>query len=140
MQGPKKLKFKKEQKVKVNKKDCSFNSYVLSNGIYGLKAMESGRVSLKELEAAQKLIQKRIKKVGKVILMVYPSRPVTSKPGEVRMGKGKGSVSGWVCPITKGMIIFELISFNLRYKKIKLILDEAGNRLSIRTTSISEKR
>jgi large subunit ribosomal protein L16 len=80
-----------------------------SIGNYALKSLEFGRITSHEIEASKKFIKKIVKKKGKLYVRVYPYLPLTKKPGETRMGKGKGSrVSSWVSPIYAGKILFEL--------------------------------
>lgn len=106
---PKKTKFKKIKKGKLiqfkYKSDLNF-------GTFGLKAIESGMISAKQLEAARQAISRKIKKKGKIWTKIFPNLPITKKPTEVRMGKGKGNVSHWVSRIRGGSIIFEICGVN----------------------------
>ena len=106
---PKKSKFKKHQKGK------AFNSVttpiLLNNlqiGSIGLRAIEFGRLTSKQVEAIFKIINKTIKKTGRLVLKVFPQTPISKKPIEIRMGKGKGSVDHWVSKVKSGSIICEL--------------------------------
>lgn len=103
---PKKTKYKKNRKGKIPK--LNFNSNNLTFGNLGLKAIESGSISSRQLEAARQAINRKIKRKGKIWIRVFPSIPVTSKPVAVRMGKGKGSVSHWVAKVGSGTILFEI--------------------------------
>ena len=103
---PKKTKYKKSRKGKVS--NLNFKSNNLTFGTLGLKAIESGLISSRQLEAARQSINRKIKRKGKIWIRVFPSIPVTSKPVAVRMGKGKGSVSHWVARVGSGTEIFEL--------------------------------
>ena len=103
---PKKSKFKKIRKGKLSK--FTFRSYKLKFGIIGLKAAESGTISARQIEAARQSIIRKIDKKGKLWIRIFPSLPVTTKPAEVRMGKGKGSIDFWACKVSGGKIIFEL--------------------------------
>lgn len=103
-----KPKFKRFHKFIVNKAP-SFCFKTTSNGNFALRSVENGRISASEIEACKKYIKKTIKKKGKLLSRVYTYLPLTKKPGETRMGKGKSSrVSSWVCPVAVGNIIFEI--------------------------------
>lgn len=103
---PKKTKYKKTKKGKLPK--LNFKSNKLKFGVVGLKAMESGSISSRQLEAARQAITRKMKRKGKLWLRIYPSISVTSKPAAVRMGKGKGSVSHWVSKVGAGSVLLEL--------------------------------
>lgn len=121
MMLPRKTKFNKAFRGKI--KGCDYQVSKLAFGSVGVKALQSGRISAKQLEAVRKLILKKLKSKTKVWIRIFPYLPVTAKPTEVRMGKGKGSVSYWCCPIHAGRILFELsdISLSSRYEILKLI-------------------
>jgi len=110
---PKKTKFKKYRKGVLPK--LEYRSNKLKFGIFGLKSIESGCISAKQIESARQAITRKIKREGRVWIRIFPNLPITSKPIEVRMGKGKGSVSHWVKKIGGGTILFEIdgISENL---------------------------
>jgi large subunit ribosomal protein L16 len=80
----------------------------LSFGAFGLKALEPARVTAAQIESARRAITRRMKRVGKVWIRVYPHLPVTQKPAEVRMGSGKGNVEYWACRVYPGTILFEM--------------------------------
>ena len=122
---PLKFKHKKQQKGKSFSKVYSHDS--LSPNLIGLKAVECGRVSSKQLKTLKQTINKIIKKTGQLIIKVFPQTPISKKPLEIRMGKGKGAVDHWVCKIKTGMILCFIISNNkmfskkaLKYAQIKL--------------------
>lgn len=102
---PKKTKYKKIQKGKLSK--LNFRSNKLEFGSIGLKATKSGTVSSRQIEAARQAIVRKLNRKGKLWIRVYPVVPITAKPTEVRMGKGKGNVSHWGVKISAGTIIFE---------------------------------
>ena len=77
-------------------------------GSYGLKATTTGRVTARQIEAARRAITRHVRRVGKVWIRIFPDVPVTSKPAEVRMGKGKGSPEYWMCRVKPGRIMFEM--------------------------------
>ena len=77
-------------------------------GAFGLKAMEPERITARQIEAARRAITRHLKRAGRVWIRVFPDKPISSKPAEVRMGKGKGSVEFWVAPVRPGRILFEI--------------------------------
>src|SRR5689334_1851418 len=103
---PNKTKFKKVFKGKI----CGIEQKAvhLKFGTVGLKSLEIGRLSAKQIEATRRVIARKLKRMGKVFIRIYPSIPVTSKPIEVRMGKGKGSVDYWICRVKPGQILYEI--------------------------------
>lgn len=103
---PKKIKYKKIRKGFIKKFEYKSND--LKFGTIGLKAAKSGLISSKQIEAARQAISRRIKKNGKVWIRIYPHTPITKKPTEVRMGKGKGPVSHWVAKVAAGRVLFEV--------------------------------
>lgn len=103
---PKKTKYKKAQKGRIT--GFASNGSTIAFGSYGLKAIEPCRLTARQIEAARKAIIRKIKKIGKLWIRVFPDIPVTSKPAEVRMGKGKGAVSYWMVRIKPGKILFEI--------------------------------
>jgi len=111
---PLKLRFKKFQKSSTFNKDISLG-FIISSKISTvfLKSISSGRLTLNHLEAARKVIRRKMKKQGLLCAYVYPYVCITKKPLAVRMGKGKGAVSDWVFPIRPGRVIFEVSSCSL---------------------------
>jgi large subunit ribosomal protein L16 len=103
--GPKEIKYKKTKKGRLKKYE--FKSNDLKFGNIGLKTIESGLISARQLEAARQAIVRKMKRKGKIWIKVFPDLPVTSKPTGVRMGKGKGSVSHWVVRVKGGTVLFE---------------------------------
>jgi large subunit ribosomal protein L16 len=106
---PKKVKYKKQQKGNsFNKlvKTTSLNS--LNFGSFGLKSVTHGKLNSKQIESLYNCLNKTLKKQGKIILRIFPHTPVSNKPIEVRMGKGKGNVSYWISKIKAGTILLEL--------------------------------
>lgn len=106
MLSPAKMKFRKHFKGRIN--GIASRGHRLSFGAYGLKAMEPARITAAQIESARRAITRRMKRVGKIWIRVFPSLPVTSKPAEVRMGSGKGSVDYWACRVYPGTILFEM--------------------------------
>ena len=103
---PKRSKYKKVKKGTLPK--LAFKSNKLTFGTIGLKAIESGTISAKQIEAARQSINRKIQRKGKLWIRIFPDLPITSKPTEVRMGKGKGAVSHWAVKVGGGNVIFEL--------------------------------
>lgn len=106
MLQPKRTKFRKAHKGRIHGK--AKGGYDLSFGAYGLKAMEPGRVTARQIEAARRAMTRHIKRSGKVWIRIFPDVPVSKKPTEVRMGKGKGAPEFWAARIKPGRVMFEL--------------------------------
>jgi len=106
MLSPKRTKFRKAHKGRIhgNAKGGS----TLNFGGYGLKALEPGRITARQIEAARRALTRHIKRQGKVWIRIFPDVPVSAKPAEVRMGKGKGSTDYWACRVKPGRIMFEM--------------------------------
>jgi len=118
---PNKSKFKKCQKGKAfNRVTAPLLLNNLQIGSIGLKAIEFGRLTSKQVEAIFKIINKTIKKTGRLVLKVFPQTPISKKPIEIRMGKGKGSVDHWIAKVKSGSIICEL-EVNSRLTAIKAL-------------------
>jgi large subunit ribosomal protein L16 len=103
---PKRSKFKKIRKGTLP--NLEYRSNKIKFGTIGLKAAESGTISARQIEAARQAITRKISRKGKLWIRIFPSLPVTTKPIEVRMGKGKGSVDFWAAKVAGGSVIFEL--------------------------------
>ena len=107
MLSPKKVKYRRRQKGRLKGKAISKGS-TLEFGDYGLQALECGYMTSKQIEAGRVAITRHVKRGGKIWIRVFPDKPITKKPAETRMGKGKGSTEGWVAVIKPGRIIYEL--------------------------------
>ncbi len=107
---PKKAKFRKWQTARKNpiKVTADTRGTKVSFGSHGLKALTAERIESKQIEAARKALTRALGKTGRVWIRVFPDRPFTSKPAEVKMGKGKGEVQGYCCAVRPGRIIFEV--------------------------------
>jgi large subunit ribosomal protein L16 len=103
---PKKVKFRKQQRGRRTGKAWRGSS--LAFGDYGLKAMEAAWISDRQIEAARVAMTRFIKRGGKVWIRVFPDKPITKKPAETRMGKGKGAPEGWVAVVKPGRVLFEM--------------------------------
>ncbi|HYB98122.1 MAG TPA: 50S ribosomal protein L16 [Candidatus Limnocylindrales bacterium] len=108
MLQPKKTKFRKMQKMKGRERGLAHTGNQLSFGDYGLMATDWGRLTARQIEAARIAITRHIKRGGRVWIRIFPDLPITKKPAEVRMGKGKGSPEAWVCPVQPGRMLFEM--------------------------------
>jgi large subunit ribosomal protein L16 len=106
MLQPKRTKFRKQHKGRL--RGNAKGGTELNFGAYGLKAQEPERVTARQIEAARRAITRHMKRAGRVWIRIFPDLPVTSKPTEVRMGKGKGSVDYWAARVKPGRIMFEI--------------------------------
>lgn len=106
MLSPKRTKFRKAHKGRIHGNAKGGTS--LNFGGFGLKALEPGRITARQIEAARRALTRHIKRQGKVWIRVFPDVPVSQKPAEVRMGKGKGTPEYWACRVKPGRIMFEM--------------------------------
>jgi large subunit ribosomal protein L16 len=118
MLQPKRTKYKKYKKGVLPRLEYRANK--LKFGVVGLKSLESGSISARQLEAARQAITRKLKRMGKVWIRVFPNYPVTSKPSEVRMGRGKGAVDHWIVKVGGGTILFEIDGVSQRFAKLSL--------------------
>lgn len=135
MFNPIKVKYKKEHKRSFKNKEYSINNSSLLFGNFGIVSKTKGVLFYKEIAAAQKVILKKIKGTGIVIVRVKPNRPQTKKKKGMRMGKGKGDVSTWLVKVKAGMVLFEIFGL-IDIKKIKKIFKNTNIRLSVSTKNI----
>ena len=108
MRQPKRTKYRKQQKGKTKLRGVAKGGTQMNFGQYGLKAETGARVSARQIEAARRSVTRRMRRIGKLWIRVFPDVPVTEKPAEVRMGKGKGTVEWWATRVHPGRVIFEL--------------------------------
>lgn len=106
MLSPKRLKFHKQHKGRIH--GMAKGGSELSFGSYGLKALSPERITARQIEAARRAITREMKRAGRVWIRIFPDVPVSDKPAEVRMGKGKGAVEFWVARVKPGRIMFEI--------------------------------
>jgi large subunit ribosomal protein L16 len=106
MLQPKKTKYRKQQRGRM--KGVATRGFAVTFGAYGLKAVEPGWITDRQIEAARIAITRYVKRGAKIWIRVFPDKPVTSKPAETRMGKGKGAVEFWVAVIKPGRILYEM--------------------------------
>ena len=132
MLSPKKVKFRKQQKGRM--KGVTYRGCHLDHGEFGLQAVECGTISSKQIEAARIAMTRRVKRGGKMWIKIFPDKPFTKKPAEVRMGKGKGSPEGWVAVVRPGRVLYEMEGVPRDLAKEALRL--AAHKLSVRTRFI----
>jgi large subunit ribosomal protein L16 len=129
MLSPKKVKFRKQQKGRM--KGISWRGCELNFGAFGLQATECGTLSSKQIEAARIAMTRHVKRGGKMWIRIFPDKPFTKKPAEVRMGKGKGAPEGWVAVIRPGKILYEMEGVPREMAKEAFRL--ASHKLSVKT-------
>jgi large subunit ribosomal protein L16 len=103
---PKKVKYRKQQRGRLRGK--AQRGSTLAFGDFGLKALSNGYITDRQIEAARIAMTRHIKRGGKVWIRLFPAKPITKKPAEVRMGSGKGALDHWACPVRPGRILFEM--------------------------------
>lgn len=132
MLQPKRTKYRKVQKGRV--KGLAYRGSVLVFGDFGLKALEPVWMSARQIEAARIAVTREMKRQGQVWIRIFPDKPITKKPAEVRMGKGKGSLEYWAGVVKPGKVIFEIegVSLELAQKAMRL----AAQKLPIKTKFI----
>lgn len=130
MLQPKRTKFRKQHKGKNN--GTAVRGSSVSFGEYGLKATTRGRLTARQIEAARRAITRHVKRGGKIWIRVFPDKPISKKPLEVRMGKGKGSVEYWVAQIKPGTMLYEIQGVPEELAREAFSL--AAAKLPIRTT------
>ena len=133
MLSPKKTKYRKQFKGRIH--GNAKGGFSLNFGAYGLKALEPERVTARQIEAARRAITRQMKRQGRVWIRVFPDLPVTDKPAEVRMGKGKGAVEYWAARVHPGRILFEIDGVADDVARLSLQLGAA--KLPIRTKIVT---
>ena len=135
MLSPRKVKHRKVFKGRL--RGTAQRGSSISFGDYALKAVTAGKMTAQQIEAARVTINRTLKRGGKVWIRVFPDKPVTKKPAETRMGKGKGSPEYWVAPIKPGKILYEVAGVDEELAQKALSL--AGNKLPFATKVISRR-
>ncbi|AGO28345.1 50S ribosomal subunit protein L16 [Candidatus Tremblaya phenacola PAVE] len=135
MLQPKKRKYRKEMKNR--NRGTATKGCHLSFGMFGLKATSRGRLTSKQIEAARRAMTHHIKRLGRVLIRIFPDKPVTKKPAEVRMGSGKGAVDHFVFEVKPGKILYEIdgVETALANEAMRL----ASNKLPLKTVLISKR-
>jgi len=131
MLQPKRVKYRKVQKGKGNMSGNSQRGHELSNGMFGIKSLEQTFLTSRQIEAARIAATRHMKREGQLWIKVFPDKPITKKPLEVRMGKGKGAPEYFVCVIKPGRIMFEVggVSMNIAKEALRL----AAQKLPVKT-------
>src|ERR1700744_1064453 len=132
MLQPKRTKFRKQHKGRV--KGLATRGSSIEFGSFGIKSLEPGRLTARQLEAARVALTRAMKREGQVWIRIFPDKPITKKPAEVRMGKGKGAPELWVAPVKPGRILFEAEGVSMETAKEALRL--AAQKLPIVTKFI----
>lgn len=129
MLQPKRTKFRKAQKGRNN--GMAYRGHTIAFGSFGLKAIEPGWITARQIEAARIAVTRAMKREGQVWIRIFPDKPITKKPAEVRMGKGKGAPEYWVAVVKPGTIMFEATGVDVELAKEALRL--AAQKLPIKT-------
>ncbi len=132
MLQPKKTKYRRQQKGKM--KGMAQRGHELAFGSFGIKGLENAWITGRQIEAARQAVTRHMKREGQIWIRIFPDKPITKKPAEVRMGKGKGAPEGFVSPITPGRIIIE--AEGVPYEVAKEALRLAAQKLPIKTKFI----
>ena len=135
MLAPKKVKFRKMQKG--NMKGKAYRGSAISFGEYGLKALEPGWITSRQIESARVAITRQAKKGCKVWIRIFPDKPITKKPAETRMGKGKGNPEYWVAVVKPGRILYEVSGITEEVAKQAFVL--ASHKLPIATKFVKRE-
>ena len=136
MLAPKRIKWRKQQKGRMRGKANRGNSVAF--GQYGLQTLERAWLTARQIEAARVAMTRHIKRGGKVFIRIFPDKPISKKPAETRMGKGKGNPEAWVAPVKPGRVMFELegVSEIVARRAMEL----AAAKLPVRTRFLSRER
>ena len=132
MLQPKRTKYRKPQKGR--NRGLAYAGGDVSFGQFGLKAVTRGQINAREIEAARRAFTRAINREGQVYIRVFPDKPITQKALGVRMGKGKGTVEYWVCPVQPGKVLFEL--GGVSEEKARRAFTLAAAKLSVQTTFV----
>ena len=132
MLQPKQTKFRKMHKGR--NRGLAQNGNTIAFGRFGLVASDRGRITARQIEAARRAMTRKVKRGAKIWIRVFPDKPITKKPLEVRQGKGKGNVEYWVCPIKPGKILYEMEGVDEELAKEAFALGAA--KISVRTTFV----
>ena len=129
MLSPKKVKYRKQQKGRM--RGMAYRGATLTFGEFGLQAMECAHMTAQQIEAARVAMTRHVKRGGKVWIRIFPDKPITKKPAETRMGKGKGPPEGWVAVVRPGRILYEMegVSSELAREALRL----ASHKIPFRT-------
>jgi large subunit ribosomal protein L16 len=135
MLSPKKMKYRKKQKGRM--RGLAYRGSSVSFGDYGLVALDCGWVTARQIEAARMAITRHVKRLGKLWIRIFPDKPISKKPLETRMGKGKGNPEEWVCVVKPGRVMYEIQGVNETIAREALRL--AGSKLPMKTRIIARE-
>lgn len=135
MLQPKRTKFRKQHKGR--NRGLAQRGNNVSFGEYGLKVIDRGRLTSRQIEAARRAMTRHVKRGGKIWIRVFPDKPITKKPLEVRQGKGKGNVEYWVALVQPGRVIYEMSGVN--EETARAAFERAAAKLPVRTTFVSRQ-
>ena len=135
MLQPKRTKFRKKQKGRV--KGIAQRGHTINFGSFGIKSLEAGWITARQIEAARIAVTRKMKREGQVWIRIFPDKPITKKPAEVRMGKGKGAPEYWVAVVKPGTIMFEVGGVTTELAKESLRL--AAQKLPIRIKFVTRR-
>ena len=130
---PKKIKYRKQQKGRMTGK--ALRGSTMSFGEFGLKAVQPGWITDRQIEAARIAMTRYVRRGGKIWIRIFPNKPITKKPAETRMGKGKGAPTGWVAVVRPGTILYEMEG--LPHDMAKEAMRLASNKLPLRTRFVT---
>ena len=135
MLQPKRTKFRKKQKGRA--KGIAQRGHTISFGSFGIKSLEAGWITSRQIEAARIAVTRKMKREGQVWIRIFPDKPITKKPAEVRMGKGKGAPEYWVAVVKPGTIMFEAggVTTDLAKEALRL----AAQKLPVRTKFVTRR-
>ena len=136
MLQPKRVKYRKQQRGK--RRGIAYRGASLSFGDFGLQALESAWITDRQIEAGRRAITHYVKRGGKVWIRIFPDKPITAKPAETRMGKGKGAPEGWVAVVKAGRILYEMEG--VTEKDAKEAMRLASSKLPIATKIVARKK
>ena len=135
MLAPRKIKYRKIQKGRM--RGMAYTGDYVSFGSFGLKAMESGWITSRQIEAARIAISRKVRKVGRMWIRIFPDKSITKKPAETRMGKGKGTPEYWVAVVKPGRILFEIEGLN--EKEAEETFKLCSYKLPIKTKTVGRR-
>ena len=135
MLEPKKVKFRKAHRG--SRRGMAMRGNHVAFGSYGLKAVESAWVTARQIEASRIVISRVVRKVGRMWIRIFPDKPVTSRPAETRMGKGKGGLDHWVAVVKPGRILFEVDG--VTREEAEKAFRDAGHKLPIKTKVVERR-
>ena len=133
MLQPKRTKYRKQQKGRI--KGVAQRGAQVAFGSFGIKSLEEGFITSRQIEAARIAVTRFMKREGKVWIRIFPDKPITAKPAEVRMGKGKGALSHWVAVVKPGRMMFE--AYGVDYETAKEAMRLAAQKLPVKTKCVT---